>query len=49
MNDGIKPWMRQPGGVYDRKGVPIHPGDLIRSFHFIGARRKRYYLYHVAV
>ena len=49
MNDGIKPWLTQPGEVVDRKGVPIHPGDLIRSFHFIGPRRKRYYLYHTAV
>lgn len=34
---------------YDRKGYPIHEGDLLKSFHFIGARRKRYWLYHVVV
>jgi len=38
-----------PGDVVDCKGVPIYPGDLVRSLHFIGARRKRHYLYHVAV
>jgi hypothetical protein len=39
----------KPGEIFDKKGVPIYPGDLIRSFHFRGARRKIYYLYHVAV
>lgn len=39
----------KPGDVHDKRGVPIYPGDLIRSFHFIGPRKRRYYLYHVAV
>jgi hypothetical protein len=34
---------------YDQKGVPIYPGDLLKSFHFRDRRRRRYYLYHVAV
>ena len=34
---------------YDKKGVPIYAGDLLRTFHFTGARKKRYYLYHTAV
>lgn len=34
---------------YDRRGIPIMPGDLLRALHFIGAHRKRHYLYHVAV
>ena len=34
---------------YDRRGVPISKGDLVRSFHFIGARRKIHYLYHTVV
>jgi hypothetical protein len=34
---------------HDKHGVPVHKGDLVRSFHYIGARRKRHYLYHVAV
>ena len=39
--EGIQAW--------DANGFPIAPGDLIRSFHFIGARRKRHYLYHTVV
>lgn len=39
----------QPGEVYDLNRRPIYPGDVIRSFHFRGARGKRYWLYHVAV
>lgn len=38
---------KQPERLYDTKGVPIYPGDLIRSYHFTGARNKRFYLYHV--
>lgn len=34
---------------YDKRGVPIHDGDLIKSPHFIDNRGKKYYLYHVAV
>jgi hypothetical protein len=34
---------------YDKNGVPVCPGDLIRTFHYTGARRKKHYLYHVAV
>lgn len=41
--------MHKPGEVYDRHDRPIYPGDLLRSFHFIGARRKVHYLYHVAI
>jgi hypothetical protein len=44
-----KAWWKQPGELYDAKGYPIYPGDLVRTPHFIGARRKRYYLYHTAV
>jgi hypothetical protein len=44
-----KPWMKQPGELHDKHGVPIYPGDLIRSFHFRGGPRRRiYYLYHTA-
>lgn len=38
-----------PGGYFDSCGVPIYPGDLIRLFHFRDRRRRKYYLYHVAV
>ena len=34
---------------YDMNGRPIHPGDLLRTYHFTGARRKKHYLYHVVV
>ena len=37
------------GIFHDIKGVPLYPGDLIKTPHFIGARRKQYYLYHVVV
>lgn len=45
-----RPWLKQPGEVCDKKGVPIHPGDLLRSFHFRQRWwRKKHYLYHTAV
>ncbi len=43
------PYPYQPGEVHDSRGVPIYPGDLLKSYHFTGARRKRHYLYHTAV
>ena len=47
--DQPKPWMKQPGELHDKRGIPIYPGDLLKSPHFIGARGKRHWLYHVAV
>ena len=44
-----KPWMKQPGECHDSKGVPIYPGDLLKSYHFTDRRRRKWYLYHVAV
>lgn len=41
-------WFRGPGDCYDKHGIPIHPGDLLRTPHFRGPRRRIYYLYHVA-
>lgn len=38
-----------PETVYDKNERPIASGDLLRTFHFIGARRKRHYLYHTAL
>lgn len=43
-----KPWLKQPGECHDSRGIPIYPGDLLRTPHFRGRRRKQYYLYHVA-
>ena len=34
---------------YDRNGVPLYKGDLIKSLHFIGYKGKKYYLYHTVV
>lgn len=34
--------------LYDIKGYPICPGDLVRTYHFTGMRNKIHYLYHVA-
>ncbi len=31
--------------ILDKTGREILPGDLLKVFHFIGARRKRYYMY----
>lgn len=43
----------KPGECHDKRGVPIYPGDLLKSYHFTGWKRgkwgQRYYLYHVAV
>ena len=35
--------------IYDRHGIPVREADVIRTFHFTGPRRRKYYLYHVAV
>ncbi|HKF95121.1 MAG TPA: hypothetical protein VKB96_11095 [Gammaproteobacteria bacterium] len=32
-------------GLYDKHGREIMIGDIIKVFHFIGARRKRHYMY----
>lgn len=37
------------GEAFDCKGRPIYPGDLLKSYHFTDRRRKRHWLYHVAV
>lgn len=42
-------WLKQPGECCDKNGIPIYPGDLLRTFHFTGPRRRKYYLYHVAI
>lgn len=31
--------------AYDKHGREIKVGDVLKVFHFIGARRKRYYMY----
>jgi len=44
-----RPWLKQPGECYDSQGIPIYQGDLLRTYHFTGPRRRKNYLYHVAV
>jgi hypothetical protein len=41
-------WWYQPGELHDSKGYPIYPGDLLKTFHFRGCRKRLHYLYHVA-
>jgi hypothetical protein len=37
-------------GLYDKRGIPIEIGDVVKVFHFIAARgRKRNYMYKQAV
>lgn len=43
----VKPSECRPGDVCDVKGVPVYPGDLIRTYHFRGCRGRHHYLYHV--
>ena len=35
--------------LYDRTGREIVAGDVVKVFHFTGARRKRHYMYKQAV
>jgi hypothetical protein len=34
---------------YDKNGIPILEGDLLRSYHFTGARKRKHYLYKKAI
>lgn len=33
------------GSAYDKNGIPFAAGDVVKVFHFVGARRKRHYMY----
>jgi hypothetical protein len=35
--------------LYDKHGIPIMVGDVLKVFHFIGARRKRHYMYKMCI
>lgn len=35
--------------LYDKHGIPIERGDLVKIYHFTGARRKRHFMYHQAL
>lgn len=49
MADPKRPWLKGPGELCDSKGVPIYPGDLLRTPHYRDRRRRQHYLYHTAV
>ena len=34
-----------PPSCFDKHGVPIERGDIVKVLHFIGARRKRHFMY----
>lgn len=34
---------------YDELGNEIHEGDLLRVYHFRGSRKRKYYMYHIAI
>lgn len=40
---------RKDNTYYDKNGEQILEGDLLKVFHFIGARRKKHYMYQVVV
>ena len=35
--------------VRDKSGKAVSPGDVLKVFHFVGARRKRHYMFKQAV
>ncbi len=35
--------------VYDKRGIEVCVGDVLKVFHFTGGRRKKYYMYKIAV
>jgi len=37
--------MSTQAAIYDKHGREIMLGDVLKVFHFIGPRRKRYYMY----
>lgn len=41
--------LKQAGELHDLNGVPIYPGDLLRSYSFTEPRGRKFYLYHTAV
>jgi hypothetical protein len=32
--------------LYDKRGIPIERGDVVKVFHFIGKNRKQHFMYH---
>lgn len=44
-----RPTLKDSERPHDKNGVPIYPGDLLKTYHFTGRRRKKYFLYHTVV
>jgi hypothetical protein len=34
--------------IFDKRGIPVKPGDVLKVFHFTGIRNKKYYMYKLA-
>ena len=49
VSGNLKPWLKQPGQVVDSRGVPIYPGNLLRTYHFRDRNGMNNSLYHTAV
>ena len=45
----LRPWFKLPGELHDKRGVPIYPGDLLKTYHFTDGRGRKRWLYHTAV
>lgn len=47
--DGLIERVERAGGLagklFDKHGIPIERGDIVKVFHFVGARNKRHYMY----
>ncbi|TGQ19273.1 hypothetical protein [Mesorhizobium sp. M00.F.Ca.ET.217.01.1.1] len=41
--------MTTVAALYDQRGIPIERGDILKVYHFTGARRKRHYMYKQAL
>ena len=37
--------MKMSDETCDKKGIPFRVGDVLKVYHFTGARRKRHYMY----
>jgi len=40
----LRPWFKLPGELHDKRGVPIYPGDLLKTHHFTDGRGRKYWL-----
>ncbi len=45
MTDTLEEAVATNNSLYDKNGRPLLIGDVLKVFHFIGARRKKHYMY----